>query len=134
MFHYQHNCYPSWLCATVQATSFPLVCGRSDNIKTTSRAIKCCSSGTRWLTKQDKIGYRLDIRLDIRLYLYIDTHSRLPIITTCFMQLPACLLVTIPSSHHSHCKIGLLYLVTTERFDTAPLASVTVNIASRHLF
>ena len=67
-----------------------------------------CSSVTRQLTKQDKIRYRLGIRLDIRLCLYIDTHSRLPIITTCFVQLPACLLVAIPSSHHSHCQIGLL--------------------------
>ena len=64
---------------------------------------------TRRLTKQDKIRYRLDIRLDIRLCLYIDTHSRLPIITTCFVQLPACSLVAIPSSHHSHCRIGLLH-------------------------
>ena len=68
-----------------------------------------CSSVTRRLTKQDKIGYRLDIRLDIRLCLYIDTHSRLSIITTCFVQLPACLLVAIPNSHHSHCRIGLLH-------------------------
>ena len=41
MFRYQHNCYPSRLCATVQATSFPLIGGRSDNVKTASRAIKC---------------------------------------------------------------------------------------------
>ena len=66
-------------------------------------------SVTRRLTKQDKIRDRLDIRLDIRLCLYIDTHSWWPIIITCFVQLPACLLVAIPSSHHSHCRIGLLH-------------------------
>ena len=65
-----------------------------------------CSSVTRQLTKQDKIRYRLD---SIRLRLYIDTHSWWPMITTCFVQLPACLLVTIPSSHPSHCWIGLLH-------------------------